>query len=468
MLSKEEFNMMWSELFKSQKVFDLNTSNRMAGIVKKYLYKAGKIKINTQNITVDENSGSVEISLERYDGDYGPVSVSFSTYDGTAVAGVDYQTNSGTIGWNDKEVGVKKILVKIIDDTEFEGNEVVNFSFRIFNPTNGATLGTNAITIGILDNDIVLPPTTERKLLGGWRVANEFARGAIAIDWATRKLYMVGHAQRNEVQEYDLPAEFGPGEDINAWPRLNPVKTHAGWWVDGYANGLCWWKGKLWAIVRKFYDMAPPSSLTLFAQDGEKIVINLPRQVFNGFVKFGPNQDPLIGCGGYESGQGSCSGPSLCTLDGLPLIQYGWPSSPGANLENWNLRAPREPNYSIAADGWVGWVPRVINGVLEGRWACDRVYGGGLALPEGICYWTVVGVGDLDYKRQNETFAPSTKVYKYIYDKDTYELLRWEECPGLNGIVGQEIDASGRLYLADRNCWNSGLYKVDPVIRVYG
>jgi hypothetical protein len=476
MLSKEEFNKMWSELWNRtlSKVPGVTKvlSDTSAGIVKKYLYppKPGKVRINTSSVSVDENVKTVKILIERFESSDGIVSVGFKTNDGTAKAGVDYVVNIGTVGWNNGEMGVKEVTLSIIDDAVFENNEVRSFSFNLFSPTNGLTLdANNSVTISIKDDEVFVPPQTGRQLLGGYRVTGDFARGAIAINWDTRKLYMVGHAQRNEVYEYDLPENYGVGSDINLWPRLNPVVTHPGWWEDGYANGLCMWNGKLWAIVRKFYDTSPPSNLTLFAQDGEKIVINLPRQKFNGFIKGGTQL--LIGAGGYESGQGSCSGPTLADLNGNVLINHEWPSSPEG--ENWNKRAPREPNYYPVnhTDGWVAWEPRVVNGVLEGRWASDRVYGGGLVLPEGICYWCIMGTEDLDYARQSETFGADNKnkVYKYIYDKNTYELLRWEECPDLNGVTGQEIGPDGKIYLCDRNAWRGNSpYQVDPVIKVYG
>src|SRR6266542_1320234 len=84
-------------------------------------------------------------------------------------------------------------------------------------------------------NDRAVPPgtsarsaATNRRLLGGWRVAEEFARGAIAIDFTRMKLWMIGHAQRNEVLEYDLPA-MGTGSDVAAYPRVDAVKRTAPW-----------------------------------------------------------------------------------------------------------------------------------------------------------------------------------------------------------------------------------------------
>ena len=71
------------------------------------------------------------------------------------------------------------------------------------------------------------PGSVNRQLLGGWRVAQEFARGTIAIDFATNRLWMAGNAQRAEILEYQLTS-MGSGADINAWPRLDPVRILQG------------------------------------------------------------------------------------------------------------------------------------------------------------------------------------------------------------------------------------------------
>ena len=339
-----------------------------------------------------------------------------------------------------------------------------------------------------------------RQLLGGWRVAQEFARGAIAIDFATNRLWMVGHPQKQQILEFQLPA-MGNGGDVDTWPRVDPVRTIEMFWPgyaggqQTYANGLCFWRGKLWVAPRVFYAGGGTESavgnLTLYAPDGDTFATSLPRQKFSGFVKRGPGLDPLIGGGGAESGQGSTRGPSLGTLGGQVLISYGFPELPGANLENWNMRAPREPNYRplrtgtggtanpIPEDSWVGWIPRMVNGNLEGRWATDRVFGGGLVLPEGITYWPWMGTGDMDYAWQVWTFAPEylNRTYVYRYDASSYQLLGYEAAPqfdtnlapnGITAVLGQELGPDGKVYLAHGYQWRSGAYVTDVALKVFG
>jgi hypothetical protein len=317
---------------------------------------------------------------------------------------------------------------------------------------------------------VPVPVPEGDRLLGGWVFPFDYQRGAIAMDFSRNKLWMVGHAQRNEVLEYDLPP-MGTG---TSWPLVFPTRVIPRFWTttNAHAYGLAFFRSKLWASPRVFYqqdDPATPQSeiiepLTIYAEDGETITFpaTMPRQIFSGFVKRGPGVDPFIGGGGYESGQGTASGPSLATLDGQVLLEYGWPGTPGANLEHWNERAPREPNYSVLRDDWIGWQPRTVNGELQGRWASDRIYGGGLALPDGIYYWPWMACQGnaypLDYAYQTYTFAydPDNRTYEYRYTPEG-QFASYRQLPDLGVITGQELGPDGRIYLLDMGLgWLTG------------
>lgn len=339
-------------------------------------------------------------------------------------------------------------------------------------------------------------PGAGRQLQGGWRIVGEGALGAIAIRYAAdgrpEKLWMVGNLQRSEVLEYDLPA-MGTGANVDAWPQVQPVRVIPDFWgrdLRGIGYGLAYWHGKLWIAARAAYATleSVQMPLTIVATDGEtKTFPTLPAQAFAGFVKRGPGQDPYLGGGGYASGAGAMLGPSLASMDGTRLIQYmrvsdQGDSDPGANLERWNLRAPRPPDYSpligyrnladpapgVPGDSWMGWVPRVVNGVLEGRWASDAVMGGGLVLPEGITYWPILGVNGIDYRFQSLCFAGpwmdgNLRTYAYRYDATTFQFKGYEAQPyfdtnvkvnGVNpGVVGQELGPDGTVYLAHGYQW---------------
>ena len=82
------------------------------------------------------------------------VTVGFATSNGTAVAGSDYTSTSGTLTFNPGEVA-KTISVPIKGDTVFEPTET--FSVNLSNPV-GATIADGSATGTILDNDPEVGP----------------------------------------------------------------------------------------------------------------------------------------------------------------------------------------------------------------------------------------------------------------------------------------------------------------------
>ncbi|MEP7010396.1 MAG: Calx-beta domain-containing protein [Acidobacteriota bacterium] len=101
--------------------------------------------------------GDATISISRTGGTTGPVSVSYATSNGTAVAGSDYTAAAGTVSFADGQGGPRTIPISLLADDAFEGSE--NFTVALSGPTGGASLGspTNA-SVTILDDDS--PPPT--------------------------------------------------------------------------------------------------------------------------------------------------------------------------------------------------------------------------------------------------------------------------------------------------------------------
>ena len=337
------------------------------------------------------------------------------------------------------------------------------------------------------------PRVGTRTLKGGWRFPAGHGNLAMRYDgvrpvkaWLSSKFENPG-----DVLEFDLPP-MGTGSDPNQWPMLTPTRTIPAWWVTAvtndptlvaaraadpakyaltpfksYANGLFFGSlnrgaAKLWAAPFTNYAQDAEASLPtlLVAADGETITVPIPRQRFAGFVKRGPGLEPYIGAGGYASGQGTSAGPTLARLDGTRIIEYDGQrhESPGPGLEFWNSRAPREPNYEPVwkIDQWVAW--NVRNG--EGRWASDRIWAGGLVLPEGISYWPRLATGVVYYRLQNLTFgAPAAdRTYRYLYSPSTFQFDRYE-LTGIGEVRGQEVGPDGSVYLATQTFFSG-----EPVI----
>lgn len=116
----------------------------------------GTLAFTAESFSVEENAGSATITVRRRGGS-GVVSVDYSTSDGTATAGTDYTSTSGTLAWTDGDETDKSFEVEIFTDDETEGYEFLNL--ELGNPGGGAVVGSPATAqLAIIDED--LPPET--------------------------------------------------------------------------------------------------------------------------------------------------------------------------------------------------------------------------------------------------------------------------------------------------------------------
>jgi len=79
------------------------------------------------------------------------VSVNYSTLSGTATAGTDFTSASGTLRWADGESARKPITINIADDTTDESDEI--FTVTLSNPSPATTLGNSSLPVTIVDDD---------------------------------------------------------------------------------------------------------------------------------------------------------------------------------------------------------------------------------------------------------------------------------------------------------------------------
>ena len=96
----------------------------------------GSLQHAAASASVLKSAGSAMLSVTRTGGGTGPVSVDFSTTNGTALAGTDYTTRTGTLTWADGDTAPKPISVPLL------GNPVIaaskTFSVTLSNPLYGS------------------------------------------------------------------------------------------------------------------------------------------------------------------------------------------------------------------------------------------------------------------------------------------------------------------------------------------
>ena len=116
-----------------------------------------------------------------------PVTVSYETIDGTATAGADYTTTSGTLSFTPGQT-TKRVEVQTLPDTDQEGAE--SFTVRLSGAT-GATLTDGVATGTILDDDdrpslrIGDARVTEGGIASFEVTLSSAATGAVTVSYAT-------------------------------------------------------------------------------------------------------------------------------------------------------------------------------------------------------------------------------------------------------------------------------------------
>ncbi|MEN9573244.1 MAG: hypothetical protein RL514_1099 [Verrucomicrobiota bacterium] len=114
-------------------------------------FSPGVLGFVTNLFVVTENVGLAVITVVRTNGSTGPVSVQFSTANGSAVSGLDYTLVSGFLNFSDGQTN-KTFSVPVLQDLLPEGDESVVLTLS--NPGNGAGLGLASAVLLIRDDEI--------------------------------------------------------------------------------------------------------------------------------------------------------------------------------------------------------------------------------------------------------------------------------------------------------------------------
>jgi len=112
---------------------------------------AGTVQFSNPIFTVNENGGSVTITVTRTGGTAANATVNYTTSNGSASAGSDYTTASGTLTFLAGETS-KTFTIPILNDAALEGVESINLTLS--SPTGGVTLGAQSTAaVNISDDD---------------------------------------------------------------------------------------------------------------------------------------------------------------------------------------------------------------------------------------------------------------------------------------------------------------------------
>jgi hypothetical protein len=111
----------------------------------------GTLSFSSPAFSVLEGGGTATIEVQRTDGSDGAVSVAYAVTGGTAMNGIDYQTVSGVLPWNDGDSASKTFTIPIANDALLEDSKTVILTLS--SPTGGSVLGTNTLTTLTIHDD---------------------------------------------------------------------------------------------------------------------------------------------------------------------------------------------------------------------------------------------------------------------------------------------------------------------------
>ncbi|MGW9685649.1 DUF7933 domain-containing protein [Flagellimonas sp. 2504JD1-5] len=110
--------------------------------------------ITIDDVVVDEDAGTVSLTATHSGPDAsGAFTVDYQTNNGSALAGSDYTTNTGTLSFNGTSGDTEQIIITILDDLIFESSEDFTVSFTTTSDPSVVITDTATITINDDDND---------------------------------------------------------------------------------------------------------------------------------------------------------------------------------------------------------------------------------------------------------------------------------------------------------------------------
>lgn len=347
--------------------------------------------------------------------------------------------------------------------------------------------------------ELVTPDSFE--LVGGYHIPGEnavgFVKGGLAIDTTpgSERVWLDSHL--GKVMEYSLPP-LGSGA-VASWPMAS--KTAAYWQSQfgiggGSVEGLLYdpQEQRLYAACRSGYFVPPtdPPCWLGYLQFPAKTATPLKVTSAGIMNRYGGGlclipadfashvggKRMAFSSGGYKSGQNSTAGPTLAAFDPREatiapqrLLNFG-----NFDAKDKNRVERRFPDYN---DISLNWFNRAEGEV--GYWQADSVYGGAAWIDhpdyKGVCFQSLQGTGNLDYKIQDETFAQEANKRQrfYVYDPDALaagppesqrgKFHEWKS-QGVPGKARGMAWSNGLLWVCYAQAYKSGVESY-PIIAAY-
>ena len=162
--------------------------------------------------SVDEQAGSVVITVERRNKSSGIVSAQYSTVNGTATAGSDFTLTAGTLTWPDGDSTPRTITIPIAADATTEGAET--FTLALSSVVGGVTPGGASVGITIQEagaEDLTFAPPAFNSAVGRLIVQPDSKAVVVGNFDAEDPITSAGIIRMDESGAQDTSFNQGPG-----------------------------------------------------------------------------------------------------------------------------------------------------------------------------------------------------------------------------------------------------------------
>ena len=198
---------------------------------------AGVLQFSAASYTLGESSSTPTITVTRTGGSSGAVTATFTTSNGSAVAGADYTPVNATVFFADGDAVSRVVGVPIIQDLINESDKTVNL--RLSQPGGCAALGAQVTAVLTIRDDDSLPPAPSGLDTGfgiGGKVTTLFGGNDTAMALQRDgKIVMVGGSTTHFVlARYNPNGSLDAGFGVGGLVSTNMV----GGFVQVVANGV--------------------------------------------------------------------------------------------------------------------------------------------------------------------------------------------------------------------------------------
>lgn len=186
----------------------------------------GFFEFNDTVAKVSKTAGTAQISVKRFGGVNGVVTVNYATSNTSAIAGTHYTTTSGTLDWADGESGEKTIFIPITATASPQNPK--QFRITLSSPSSGTGIGTyNAISVLIEDPAASLPGPWTQTIVGSITDSSPAVQAEGVISSTTMGGSGLATAATSEAGQFVYQSRSGDGVLTAYIPAASPAQTGA-------------------------------------------------------------------------------------------------------------------------------------------------------------------------------------------------------------------------------------------------